>query len=220
MSFEISFINSFTLALIKASRENTFVLIKRDIINSDLIPFVNEEIAKPAMLSEKTFSFEPAKNPVHYDIPELKPKEANQVQLMQPKPILKQHILPPKMQQRPVQRTMPAPENYQITSGEYGKITALIDDPTVTIIECSGPGQNLSITHAGQKQFTKISLTQEEIRELLEKIAQKARIPLINGVFKAAVDNFFINAVVSEIVSTRFTIKKQTPYSLLNPQNI
>jgi len=34
-------------------------------------------------------------------------------------------------------------------------------------------------------------------------------------VFRAAVDNFSLNAVVSEIIGSRFVIKKQNAYALL-----
>ena len=93
-------------------------------------------------------------------------------------------------------------------------------DPTVSYIECPGPDKPLVIIRAGQKQFTKITLNAIEIKNLLETIAQKAHVPLMEGIFKAAVDNFMIHAVVSQLIGSRFVIKKQTPYSLLEQRQI
>ena len=99
--------------------------------------------------------------------------------------------------------------------GEYGKITPLLGDPSVSSIECPGPDKTVTIIRAGQRQFTKITLNQEEIKDLLETVAEQVRIPLIEGVFRAAVENFSINGVVSEMVGSRFVIKKFTPYAIL-----
>ena len=111
----------------------------------------------------------------------------------------------------------PAPKNFQMSEGEYGQLDFLLKDRTVSSIECSGPGQEIVIVRAGQKQFTKIVLGPEEINKFLEKIAEKAMVPLMEGVFKVAVNDFFIKAIVSEMVGSRFVIKKQTPYALLEP---
>ena len=89
-----------------------------------------------------------------------------------------------------------------------GKLDQILRDPSVTVIECNGPSQNLSIVRAGQKQFTKISLNSIEIKEFLEKSATKAHVPLLEGVFKVAVDNYIVNAVVSSVIGSRFILKK------------
>ncbi len=100
----------------------------------------------------------------------------------------------------------------------YGKLQPLLVDVTVTSIECPGADKPLTIVRAGQVQGTKISLSQLEINALLKKVSEKARIPLVEGVFRAAVDNFVLSAVVSGVIGSRFVIKKQTPYSLLEGQ--
>jgi type IV secretory pathway ATPase VirB11/archaellum biosynthesis ATPase len=97
----------------------------------------------------------------------------------------------------------------------YGKIDPLLRDPSVSSIECSGADKNLTIIRAGQRQMTKIALSLAEINQLLGVIADRAHVPLIQGVFRAAVDNFMIDAVFSDMVSPKFVIKKQTPYAML-----
>jgi hypothetical protein len=97
----------------------------------------------------------------------------------------------------------------------YGKIDPLLRDPSVSSIECSGADKNLTIIRAGQRQMTKIILSLAEINQLLGIIADRAHVPLIQGVFRAAVDNFMIDAVFSDMVSPKFVIRKQTPYAML-----
>jgi hypothetical protein len=163
---------------------------KKEILNADLIPSISEELFKKQALVEKKIIF-----------------RQPQITAFKPTPVQKKDA---------PRRVMPAPIDYPVTQGEYGKITALIRDPAVTIIECNGPGTEIFIVRAGQRQITRISLTPVEINELIQKVAEKARIPLIEGVFKAAVDNFLFNAVFSSSIASRFLIKKQTPYSLIS----
>src|SRR3989344_1963039 len=53
-------------------------------------------------------------------------------------------------------------------------------------------------------------LTGEEIDELISHFAQRARIPPIGGVFKAAIGNLIISAIISDFAGTRFHIDKKT----------
>jgi len=107
------------------------------------------------------------------------------------------------------------PKNYNIPQGYYGKLSQLINDNSITMIECNGANKEITLFKAGEKQSTKISLTEEEIKSLLQKIATKANIPLMSGVFKARLDNFEVNAVISEVIGTRFIIRKNTPYNII-----
>lgn len=193
MTLQRAFLNAFTISILSSVKKNNSQPLKREVINSDLIPSISEDHFKEHHLVEKKIF------PSHVI------------------PIQKQILKPAQLMQAPKQplRVMPAPANTPASIGEYGKITNLIRDPTVTLIECNGAGETISIIRAGQKQYTKISLNPVEIKEILDIISQRARIPIIEGVFKAAVDNFMVNAVVSSIVGSRFVIKKQTPYSLL-----
>ena len=97
----------------------------------------------------------------------------------------------------------------------YGKINAFLEDPTITTIECPGPGKPIVIVRAGQRQITRIVLGPDEIQDILDTVADEAHIPLLEGVFRAAVDSFAISAVISEMIGSKFVIKKNTPYSVL-----
>jgi len=102
-----------------------------------------------------------------------------------------------------------------VLSQDYGKITPLLNDPSIYSIECSGAGKPLKIIRVGQRQITKIILNQAEIKDILEKIADAVHIPLLEGIFRAAVDNFSVSAVISEMIGSRFVIKKQMDSGLL-----
>ena len=109
---------------------------------------------------------------------------------------------------KPLRRIILAPVGYQPAVQYNIKIDALLNDASVKVIECPGPGRQFSIFRRGVRQMTKITMTQDEIRQFLERIAQEARIPLIEGIFRIAVDNFIVDAVVSEEIGSRFILKK------------
>jgi len=100
-------------------------------------------------------------------------------------------------------------------SNDYGKIKPFLEDKTISSIECPGPGRPIIIIQRGTRMPTKISLSPNEIKGLLNFISDEAHIPLLEGVFRASVDDFTISAVISEIIGSKFIIKKRTPFALL-----
>jgi hypothetical protein len=100
-------------------------------------------------------------------------------------------------------------------NNEYGKISPLLNDPSLSIIECLGKGKDLMIVRAGQKQRTRINLNEKDILGILGKVAEKSHIPMVEGVFRASVEGFSISAVISELVGSRFVIKKATAYGMI-----
>jgi len=100
---------------------------------------------------------------------------------------------------------MPLPQGFNLD-----KINFLIQDPRVTVIECPGPGKFVLARSEGTSSITKVSLSQEEIQEIIEKFSKEAKIPVISGLFKAATGNLVITAVISDLVGSRFIITKIT----------
>jgi len=198
------FIRRFVYAIIQNIRAKNFNYEERHVIHADLVPRVSEKVMQ-ASLREKV-------TPRVGVVPVMRPR-------MMPRPIMVQRQMPPVRAPipRPIHPMVQLPAAPQGTglSQDYGKITPLLNDPSVSTIECSGAGKPLMIIRAGQKQGTRISLSAEDIKEILNKVSDVVHIPLLEGVFRAAVDNFSINAVISEMIGSRFIIKKQTPYSLL-----
>ncbi|MAE50101.1 hypothetical protein CMI48_04730 [Candidatus Pacearchaeota archaeon] len=88
------------------------------------------------------------------------------------------------------------------------KLTPFLNDPAVQSMECVGSGQALIINRFGVKQKASLSLTNEEINELLQTFSEKTHISLNQGVFKATLGKLTLTAVVSEFVGTRFILFK------------
>jgi len=96
------------------------------------------------------------------------------------------------------------------TKGEIdlGKINNFIQDPVIRMIECNGPNQGVIIAGSMGKKETTITLTKEEIEEIIKKFSEEAKIPLQEGFFKVAVKKLIISAIYSESVGSKFIIQK------------
>ena len=126
-----------------------------------------------------------------------------------------QKMAPEKVVPPQPQIVLPPVEKNVGLSQDYGKITPLLNDDSVSVIECQGAGRTVMVVRAKRRQPTRILLSAGEIKEILEKISDAVHIPILDGVFRAAVDNFYINAVFSEIIGSRFVIRKPSAYSIL-----
>jgi len=99
----------------------------------------------------------------------------------------------------------PTPTNIQI---DLEKLNPLIEDPLVRVIECNGSEENIVVKGSMGTKPTAIILSKEEIDHIIKKFSQAAKIPVHEGVFKAAVGKLILSAIVSEVVDSRFIIKK------------
>ncbi len=96
------------------------------------------------------------------------------------------------------------------------KIESLIRDQNIQSIECPGQGKNLLVMFRNKINITKITLTEEDIKKIVEYFSNNAKIPVIGGVLKAAVGLLVISAVVSEYSGSKFIINKKSPYEIIN----
>ncbi len=217
------FIRKFVYAIIQNIKAKNFVYEEKHVIHSDLVPKVSEKVIQASLKERTTPKVEvvPIAPPVvvpkkrimaHPFVPVARPK-------IVPRPRVLPRRMPPARAPAPVvlPQMLQVPKVSQgvILSQDYGKLTPLLNDPSISTIECSGANKPLMIIRAGQKQGTRISLSAEEIKEILQKVSDVVHIPLLEGVFRAAADNFSINAVISEMIGSRFVIKKQTAYAML-----
>ena len=92
------------------------------------------------------------------------------------------------------------------------ELKGFIIEPTIQSIECSGPDKPLILIKNGRTLSTGVKLSGEEINRVMKEFSLKTKIPLISGVFKAALGNFIVTAVISEYVGTRFLIEKRNPF--------
>lgn len=106
----------------------------------------------------------------------------------------------------------------EIKGAGIEKIRPFLMNRSISSIECPGPGRNLLIKRYNRINMTKTILGENEIKDIINDFAEKARIPLDGGILKAAVDNLVISAVTSEFAGSRFIINKTTTYSLLEEE--
>ncbi len=116
------------------------------------------------------------------------------------KSFIQEHSLPEK-----IQSLKPIPMPGEI---DLGKINNFIQDPVIRTIECNGPEQNIIISGIHGAKETNISLTKEEIEDIIKKFSKETKIPLQEGLFKVAYGKFIISAIYSESIGSKFIIRK------------
>jgi len=91
------------------------------------------------------------------------------------------------------------------------KIEIFLRDPSIRLIECMGPGRNLLVKKYNQINVTKTKLNQNEINELINNFSKHSKIPILNGILKAAVGDLVISGLLSNLNNSRFIIEKIIP---------
>jgi len=104
-----------------------------------------------------------------------------------------------------IQYIKPIPMEKEI---ELGKINPLIKDYKVKIIECYGPGENIIVQGGMGTKKTGIILNEEEISSIIDRFSRETRIPIDEGIFKVVAGKLIFLAIISEIVGSKFIIKK------------
>jgi hypothetical protein len=118
--------------------------------------------------------------------------------------MLRQRAPPPKVY------LAPPTESWLVDIKSLSRIQPLISDPTITSIECPGPGLPIMIARGTYVQSTPAHFTTEEVKKIVQEVSERTKIPLdASGIFKAAIGNIIITAVISEFVGTRFIIQKK-----------
>jgi len=90
----------------------------------------------------------------------------------------------------------------------FGKLDILLNDPAMQILECPGPGKRINIKKYGNVEQTDITLTQDEISDIIDKFSKQTNLPLTQ-VFKAKIQNLEITAFISPVVGSKFMIVKE-----------
>ncbi len=117
---------------------------------------------------------------------------------------LKQRPPPPKVY------LAPQAKSWLVSLPSLSRIQPLLTDPTITTIECSGPGMPIMIARGSFVQSTPVHFSTDEISGIIREVSSRTKIPLnSSGVFKAAIGDIIITAVLSEFVGTRFVIQKK-----------
>lgn len=108
--------------------------------------------------------------------------------------------LPPRFDYlRPVPKEM---------SVDLKKLNPLIKDMNVRIIECEGAEQNVIVKGKMGEKKTPIVLNNDEINDIVNIFSKETKIPLHEGVYKVVLGNLIFLAIVSEVIGSKFIIRK------------
>ena len=109
------------------------------------------------------------------------------------------------------------PETFQylrpiITSRtiDLGKLNPLIRDSLVKVIECNGADEKIIVMGRMGRKRTKIRLSKEGIDDIINRFSEAAKIPVHEGFFKVVFGRLIFFAIVSEVVSSKFLIRKMS----------
>jgi hypothetical protein len=139
-------------------------------------------------------------------------------QVVRQKPIFKrplfipEPILPPHLQYL---KPIPTP-GVEI---DLFKLNPLIKDIAVRVIEVN-PDERVIVSGTMGTKPTSIVLSEEDIDKVIDKFSQVTKIPADEGIYRVVVGNLLLSAVVSDVTSSRFIIKKMitNPNLLENQQ--
>lgn len=98
---------------------------------------------------------------------------------------------------------------------DLGKLNPLIKDPLVKVIECNGDDKKIIVMGRMGRKSTKIILTKEEIDNIINKFSKATKIPVQEGVFKVVFGTLIFSAIVSEVVSSKFLIRKMSGFGFV-----
>lgn len=90
------------------------------------------------------------------------------------------------------------------------KLNTLIKDPLVREIECNGPNEKVIVRGGMGRKSTGILLSEEEIDNIIGRFAEAAKIPVSTGIYKVVYGRLILSAIISEVISPKFIIKKMS----------
>jgi|APSaa5957512622_1039677.scaffolds.fasta_scaffold89356_2 hypothetical protein len=91
---------------------------------------------------------------------------------------------------------------------DLGKLLGFAQDTNVKVIEIGGPNKNVFVSGVMGKKKTGVVLNKEEIEKIINNFSSSSKIPIGEGVNKIAYGGFILNAIVSDGMDKRFSLKK------------
>lgn len=193
-AFRIFFLLQFTRELIKQSGPTDVFELENILKKEDKETEIKKEL--PQVIREK--------------LPLVTKREEinlNQIQ----RPLMERRSFPrvlripePKLPPR-LQYLRPTPTSVQI---DLDKLNSLIKDPQVRVIECNGENENIVVKGTMGTKKTNIILNKQEINQVIKNFSEEAKIPFHEGVFRVAIGKLILSAIISEVISSKFIIKK------------
>jgi len=163
-----------------------------------------KEIIKETVKSELT--------PKSKEVREVKEALRPRAPLSMYKPLPRPITAPPKRLTIPASKLPPRLAYIQPVARpgiqiNLGKLNPLVQDPNVQIIECHGPDKPIIVRIPSEKK-TNINLTKEEIDNIINTFSEQAKIPVSEGVFRVAIGQLLLSSIISDVVGSKFIIKK------------
>jgi len=232
--FRAYFLLLFTKELIKHSKEEFFELEhtirkkERKLKREPTIPFIPAKIKPQNKEEEKYILSLMNRRPIPRSEKDLlgpTPQKFNiapivkrqlEIPSQEPKP---QHMPPRKRPYRPLfipeaplpqdlQYIQPYPTNIPVN---LGKLEPLALDPNVRTIECNGPDEPIIVKGNMGTRPTAIILNSTDINNILQSFSEASKIPLNEGIFKIAAGRYLLSAIISDVVGSKFIIRKMVP---------
>lgn len=100
------------------------------------------------------------------------------------------------------------PQFSQESQLDLWKLNSLIQDINVLSIVCNGSEENLLVKGSFGTRQTNIILSKDEIGQILGKFSEATKIPIYEGIFKVAFGGLTISAIISDVVGSKFIIRK------------
>lgn len=144
------------------------------------MPKIEKQWTKPR-IERKSFPFESFKN-VRLTIPE--PNLPERLRYLRPTP------------------------GRQEVNIDLGELNPLMKDPYVRSIECQGPNTNILVTGTMGEKETRIILDEQDVNDVIQKFSAVSKIPVHEGVYKVAIGKFIFMAIISDVIGSKFIIKK------------
>lgn len=91
---------------------------------------------------------------------------------------------------------------------DLGPLNQFLKDPSIRSIECNGPDIGIVVKTQNQERVTNVLLNQDEINQVINIFSTQTKIPIEEGVFRVALGNLAFSAIISDIVGSKFIIKK------------
>jgi hypothetical protein len=89
------------------------------------------------------------------------------------------------------------------------KLNPVIKDRAVRVIEVN-PDEKVIVTGAMGTKPTNIILNKEDIDRVINEFSKASKIPVEEGVYRVVVGNLILSAVISEVIGSKFIIRKMT----------
>jgi len=128
-------------------------------------------------------------------------------------PVSGMHLYIPEPQLPPhLQYLRPTPTEMEI---DLWKINPLVKDPAVRVIECNGPDEHIVVSGAMGTKPTDIILSKEDISRIINRFSEVSKIPVSEGVYRIVVGRLNLSAIISEVIGSKFIIKKMAYASVI-----